>query len=63
MILEWLERQEIRHKRKHCPHSNLRPIHGDEINSCGGWRLHCRQCNRYVDGPVYLAESRQRTEL
>ena len=46
--------------RSHCPHSDLRPIYGDEINYVGGWRLQCRDCARFLDGPVRLAEFRRR---
>jgi len=41
-----------------CPHSDLSPIYGDEINHVGGYRLQCRTCARFLDGPVYLAEAR-----
>lgn len=42
-----------------CPHSNLTGIYGDMVNQVGGWRLRCRDCGRYLDGPVSLAESRK----
>lgn len=45
-------------KRAHCPHEHLIGIFGDEINWVGGWRLQCRDCGRYLDGPVSLADSR-----
>ena len=48
-----------RHARKRCPHSNLVGIYGDMINAIGDWRLHCRDCGRYLDGPVLLADMRQ----
>ena len=44
---------------KHCAHSNLRPIYGDEVNANGGWRLGCNDCGRYIAGPVSLAENRR----
>lgn len=47
--------------RRRCPHSDLEPIYGDEILRVGGWRLRCRDCRRFIDGPVRLAELR-RTE-
>ena len=50
-------------QKRRCPHSNLSPIYGDEINHVGGWRLFCRDCGRYIDGPVSLAESRSGERL
>lgn len=47
----------FRSKRKHCPHSNLRGIYGDEINQ-HGFRLECVTCGRLLDGPVSLANKR-----
>lgn len=44
--------------RRRCPHEHLTPIYGDTINKVGGWRLFCRDCRRYLDGPVSLAASR-----
>lgn len=44
-----------RHARRRCPHASLAGIYGDEINHVGGWRLLCRDCWRYLDGPVSLA--------
>lgn len=45
-----------RRERRHCPHTNLRGIHGDEINYMpGGRRLECLSCGRVLDGPVILA--------
>lgn len=41
-----------------CPHSDLQPIYGDRINHVGGYRLQCRTCARFLDGPVSLAEAR-----
>ena len=41
-----------------CPHSDLRPIYGDQINHVGGYRLKCRRCSRFLDGPVELAKAR-----
>ena len=48
-----------RYARKRCPHSNLEGIYGDPINHNGGWRLWCRDCRRYLNGPVSLSKSRQ----
>ena len=45
-------------QRRRCPHSNLRGIYGDEINARRS-RLECRDCRRFIDGPVSLAESRR----
>lgn len=45
--------------RRRCPHSDLDGIYGDSINHVGGWRLWCRQCKRFLDGPVALARSRR----
>lgn len=46
--------------KKHCPHSNLRGIYGDEINHTpGNRRLICLDCYRYLDGPVRLADLRK----
>jgi hypothetical protein len=47
-----------RKARRRCPHNALRPIHGDEVNRVGGWRLQCAACGSYLDGPVTLAEGR-----
>lgn len=44
---------------RHCPHSDLTGIYGDEVNATGGFRLSCNTCGRLVDGPVRLAESRR----
>ena len=46
-------------RRIHCPHSELEPIYGDEINALGGFRLRCRDCGRLIDGPPTLAASRK----
>jgi hypothetical protein len=54
-VTNWWQR---RKDRKHCPHSNLRPIYGDEIYQAGGYRLHCRDCRQLVGGPVALAKLR-----
>ena len=43
--------------RRHCPHFQLRPIYGDEINQ-HGFRLECLACGRLIDGPVSLASAR-----
>lgn len=45
-------------KRLRCPHSNLRGIYGDEVNSVGR-RLQCLDCGSYLDGPVILARIRE----
>lgn len=43
-------------ERRHCAHSRLRGIYGDEINHTPGYRrLQCRDCGRLLDGPVMLA--------
>ena len=43
--------------RNRCPHSNLRPIYGDEIIFATPKfsRLQCRNRGKYLDGPVSLA--------
>ena len=47
-------------ERRHCPHSRLRGIYGDEINHTPGFRrLECLDCGRLLNGPVILAESRR----
>lgn len=46
-------------ERRHCPHSNLRPIYGDEIIQAGFRRLQCMDCRQLLDGPVALAEKRR----
>lgn len=46
------------HARRRCPHSGLIGIYGDEINSCGGYRLYCEDCDRFLDGPVLLTANR-----
>ena len=48
-----------RKDRRHCPHSRLRAIYGDEIRFVGWWRLHCLDCGRYLNGSPTLAESRK----
>ena len=59
-IARWLTGH---NRRKHCPHSNLRGIYGDEINHTPGFRrLICRDCSTLIDGPARLAASRQRAE-
>jgi hypothetical protein len=45
--------------RRRCPHSDLQGIYGDEIALHGFWRLFCRACRRFIDGPVTLAQSRE----
>lgn len=52
-----------RRERKHCPHSRLRGIYGDEINRTPGYRrLQCLDCERYLDGPVRLTDARDDKE-
>lgn len=46
-------------KRAACPHSKLRPIHGDEIVAAGYKRLDCLDCRRLLDGPVVIAYLRK----
>lgn len=47
-------------RKRHCPHSNLRAIHGDEVNYTPGYRrLECRDCRALLDGPVVLASLRR----
>lgn len=41
--------------RRRCPHLDLRGIFGDEIIQVGYWRLQCRDCGQFLDGPVTLA--------
>jgi hypothetical protein len=48
-----------RRARRRCPHSDLQGIYGDEVVAVGWWRLWCRGCRRFVDGPVSLARSRE----
>lgn len=49
-----------RFARRRCPHSLIESIHGDEVNTVGGWRLRCHGCRRYLDGPAVLAGARVR---
>ena len=42
-------------KWKHCPHTRIRAIYGDEIYVAGGRRLRCRDCGNALDGPLELA--------
>jgi hypothetical protein len=49
-----------RRARKRCPHSDLQGIYGDEILTANFYRLWCRACRRFIDGPVSLAQSRER---
>lgn len=44
--------------RRRCPHAELVGVYGDEINLVGGWRLWCKGCGCYLDGPVSLVEAR-----
>lgn len=48
-------------KRSRCPHSKLRPIHGDEIIfGTPDWnRIQCLDCGRFLDGPVVIAYLRK----
>lgn len=46
-------------RSRHCPHSNLRGIYGDEIIARGFFRLECEDCQRRLDGPVSLAKHRR----
>jgi hypothetical protein len=46
--------------RRRCPHSDLQGVYGDEVRAAGWYRLWCRACHRFVDGPVSLAQSRER---
>ncbi|EOM78049.1 hypothetical protein DW322_11195 [Rhodococcus rhodnii] len=56
--MRWLRE---RSRRRHCPHLRVRGIYGDEINHTpGGRRLECWDCGRLLDGPVRIAEVRQR---
>lgn len=47
-----------RNARRRCPHSQLMGVYGDEITYVGWWRIWCRGCGRYLDGPVSLVASR-----
>lgn len=50
----------VRTRRRHCPHTHLRGIYGDEINATpGGRRLQCMDCYSYLDGAVELASARR----
>jgi hypothetical protein len=49
--------------RRHCPHSRLSAIYGDRIRMTRAcWRLRCRDCGQFVDGPTALADTRRRAE-
>lgn len=54
--LRWWQFQE----RAACPHSDLRPIYGDEIlfGTPRLNRLQCRPCGRFLSGHVVLAKMR-----
>lgn len=41
--------------RRRCPHVALEGIYGDAIIGVGYWRLFCRDCHRFLDGPVWLS--------
>ena len=45
-------------RRLHCPHEHVEGIYGDEINRVGGYRLQCRDCRAFLDGPVSIAWER-----
>lgn len=48
-------------ERRHCPHSDVRGIYGDEINYTPGFRrMQCSDCGRLLDGPVWIAAMRER---
>lgn len=49
-------------QRRRCPHVDVRAIYGDEIIfGTPKWnRLQCRDCGRFLDGPVSIAVDRQR---
>lgn len=49
-----------RRQQQRCPHEVIRGVYGDEIKRCGGFRLLCVVCGRYLDGPVSLAAARPR---
>jgi hypothetical protein len=52
------------YNRHRCPHTSLRGIYGDEINHTPHFsRLQCHNCYRFLDGPVWLAESRREEYL
>ena len=53
MLLWWKFRN-----RAHCPHEHIEGIYGDEVWLVGGFRLRCRDCGRYLHGPVTLATTR-----
>lgn len=47
-------------ERRHCPHSDVRGIYGDEIIHTPGFRrMECRDCGRLLDGPVGIAAMRE----
>ena len=49
-----------RRRRKHCPHIDVVGVYGDEITRTpGGMRNLCRDCGRYLDGPVAISVIRQ----
>lgn len=56
--MRWLRELKARSR---CPHSRLRGIYGDEviIGTPRFSRLQCRDCGKFLDGPVVLAEMRR----
>lgn len=55
--MSWLSE---RRRRKDCPHSWLMGAYGDAANHTPhNYRLFCRDCGRYLDGPVKLVEMRR----
>lgn len=54
--MNWIDRW---FNRRHCPHVDVRGIYGDEINHTpGNFRMQCRGCGRYLDGPVSISVER-----
>lgn len=49
-------------QQRHCAHVKVRGIYGDEINITGGYRVQCRECGAFLDGPVSIAVDRQLLE-
>lgn len=43
---------------RHCPHVHVVGIYGDAIIYNGWYRLWCRDCGIYLDGPVSIAKDR-----
>lgn len=40
---------------RHCSHTEIRGIYGDEIHACHGYRLQCLDCKSFLEGPAALA--------